>query len=160
MLNITYYPNREKKSSNDLYFETDFSFSYEAVVAQSGGNIEIRENGILVGTVNGTQIQIKDKIIKQKRLGIFGWAWLISESPEVLLHPKNDEYYINESVVAKVTMLAALTSNSLSTFSSLFSGVTPNSEVHIKLNFNEKEIFPLLAFSLLLVDVSRSRHGI
>lgn len=155
MLNIIYYPYRTQGKPNYLYFETDFNLSYEAAFSQSGGKIEIRENGTLVGTVYETQIEINNKAIKQKRLGIFRWAWILSESPEVLLHPGNDEYLINKSVVAKVTMLGVLTTSSLSIFPSLLGGVTPNKDVHTKLSFNELEIDPLLAFSLLLVDISR-----
>ena len=160
MMNIIYYPYRVQGKPNYLYFETDFNFSYEAAFAQSGGNIEIRENGTLVGTVDGTQIEINNKAIKQKRLGIFRWAWILSESPEVLLHPRNKDYLKNETVVAKVTKLEALTFNSLSIFKSLFGDVTPNKDVHTKLSFNELEIDSLLAFSLLLVDISRENHSL
>ena len=156
MLQITYYPERSSWNSNELKFESNFNQPYTARLPISGSHVELLEGGKVIGEVNGTHIVLNGIPIKQKRKGIWRWAWVLTETPELLLWPGDSEYLINDEVVASISESEPPSSNPFD----LFKSEIERSEAYIQLSFKEGKIDPLIAMSLLLVSVSSRFHSI
>jgi hypothetical protein len=156
MLKITYYPNRSSWNSNELKFESNFNQLFTARLPVSGTHVELLEGDKVIGEVDGTYIVLNGNPIKQKRKGIWRWAWVLTEKPELLLWPGDSEYLINNEVVASISESEPPSSNPFD----LFKSEMDSSEAYIQLSFKEGKIDPLIAMSLLLVSVSRTFHSI
>lgn len=131
--------------------------NYRAVIPEAGTQLDLYEETQLIGQVNGTYIELFGKPITKKKLSIFTWAWILSESPEQLLSPHidDDKYLLNGEIVALITDTIAVSQNIFDIFKK-----TESPECFIKLTYDETKLDEITAFSLLLVDVSKTFHSI
>lgn len=141
--------------TSKLKFESNFDLPYTARLPESGTHIELLDGKRVIGEVDSTFIVLNGVPIKKKRKGVLRWAWIISEEPELLLWPDNTEYLIDGEIVATVHESDPPSSNPFDIFVEKSDYIEP----FIELSFDSKHVTPLIAMSLLLVDVSKSFHS-
>ncbi len=66
MLNLIYYPSRQRGNKRELYVESDIKLNYRAVIPESGTQLDLYEGTQLIGQVNGTYIELFGKPIIKK----------------------------------------------------------------------------------------------
>ena len=157
MIDLIYYPTKHRKNKRELFIESDIKLNYKALIPEAGTHLDVYEETKLIGKVNGTHIELFDTPIPKKQLSFFTWSWVISDSPEQLLSPhmEDDKYLLNGEIVVRVIDRTAVSQNICNIFKKV-----DTSERFMKLSYDETKVDGIIAFCLLLVDVSKTFHSI
>lgn len=154
MKELTYYPNRKKENKSELYVDFGSLKDYKVFIPTSGTRLELYRGSSLISKVGGTYIQLFGRDVPTKTVGLFKWAWILSENPECLLFPQGDKYVIDKEVVAEVIDETAVSSNLFDLFKA---GDGDGDGRYLKLVYDEEKLDEVVAIALLLVDISRAR---